>query len=68
MSKYGVSPLTGFLPEAEPLQVLSDQRFAPWERLIRTIPGRLHARNVRGAIDALPLIDATPLLGVRTKL
>lgn len=62
LSEYGVSPRTGFLPEVEPLQMLSDQRFAPWECLIRTIPGRLHAQNVRSAIDALPLLDVTPLL------
>lgn len=62
LSQYGVSPRTGFLPEVEPLQMLPDPRFSSWERLIHTIPARLHARNVRDAIKALPELDASPLL------
>uniref|UniRef100_A0A6A7GDR1 Dioxygenase n=1 Tax=Hirondellea gigas TaxID=1518452 RepID=A0A6A7GDR1_9CRUS len=60
LRKFDVSPISGFLPEVEPLKCLPDG-FLVWEELIQSIPSRLHAQNIRTAVESMPVLDITSL-------
>ncbi|KAF9173513.1 hypothetical protein BGX20_003009, partial [Mortierella sp. AD010] len=47
LSDYDISPVTGFLPVEEPLQILPDPYFAPWEEVFQQFNGLLLASRLR---------------------
>ncbi|KAF9896278.1 hypothetical protein BX616_007773, partial [Lobosporangium transversale] len=47
LEDYDISPVTGFLPVDEPLEVLSDPYFAPWEETFKIFNGLLLASRIR---------------------
>ncbi|KAL1918908.1 uncharacterized protein VTP21DRAFT_2289 [Calcarisporiella thermophila] len=61
LEDYGISPATGFLPEAPPLRRLISDEFAPWEEALDDLHGLLLTRRVRERIRQLPLLDVTKL-------
>ncbi|KAG0372248.1 hypothetical protein BGX24_000515 [Mortierella sp. AD032] len=61
LSDYDISPITGFLPVEEPLQVLPDPYFAPWEETFQKFNGLLLASRLRQYVNELPVLDAARL-------
>lgn len=53
LAEFGVSPITGFLPEADPLRRLPSA-FDAWENLAIDLPKALMSDYVRRMIEALP--------------
>jgi indoleamine 2,3-dioxygenase len=51
LSDYDISPITGFLPVEEPLQVLPDPYFAPWEETFQKFNGLLLASRLRQYVN-----------------
>ncbi|KAG9065933.1 hypothetical protein KI688_002230 [Linnemannia hyalina] len=61
LSEYDISPITGFLPVEEPLQVLPNPYFAPWEETFQKFNGLLLASRLRQYVNELPVLDAAKL-------
>ncbi|KAG0024420.1 hypothetical protein BGZ80_003088 [Entomortierella chlamydospora] len=61
LSDYDISPVTGFLPVEEPLQILPDPYFAPWEEVFQQFNGLLLASRLRQRAQELPVLDASRL-------
>ncbi|KAG0198806.1 hypothetical protein BGX28_007793, partial [Mortierella sp. GBA30] len=61
LSDYDISPVTGFLPAEEPLQILPDPYFAPWEETFQQFNGLLLASRLRQRANELPVLDASRL-------
>ncbi|KAG0093876.1 hypothetical protein BGZ92_000587 [Podila epicladia] len=61
LEDYDISPVTGFLPQDEPLKILPDPYFAPWEETFRNFNGLLLASRLRQRVNELPLLDAARL-------
>ncbi|KAI1319825.1 hypothetical protein EDD11_002819 [Mortierella claussenii] len=61
LTDYDISPVTGFLPAEEPLQILPDPYFAPWEDTFKTFNGLLLASRIRQHVQELPILDASRL-------
>lgn len=60
-SKYSVTP-NGFLPSAEPLAVLPDAYYQPWETLASSLPKLLQTNSFRAHVDAeLPVLSTSRL-------
>ncbi|KAI8594413.1 hypothetical protein EDD21DRAFT_421766, partial [Dissophora ornata] len=51
LSEYDISPVTGFLPAEEPLQILPDPYFAPWEETFKSFNGLLLASRLRQRVS-----------------
>ncbi|KAF9196951.1 hypothetical protein BGZ50_004538 [Haplosporangium sp. Z 11] len=61
LTDYDISPVTGFLPAEEPLEVLPDPYFAPWEETFRHFNGLLLASRIRQRVkEVLPASLAVP--------
>jgi indoleamine 2,3-dioxygenase len=60
LSSYGIDPVRGFVPAADPLPRLGP-RYAPWERLARRIPYLLMTGRLRPAVAALPVLPIDAL-------
>ncbi|KAH8886049.1 indoleamine 2,3-dioxygenase [Thozetella sp. PMI_491] len=52
----GAVTINGFLPATQPLTVLRDQYYAPWESLIRLLPLLIQSGSLRKDIDELPVL------------
>ncbi|KAF9981155.1 hypothetical protein BGZ75_007589 [Mortierella antarctica] len=61
LADYDISPVTGFLPAEEPLQILPDPYFAPWEETFQQFSSLLLASSLRQRANELPLLDASRL-------
>ncbi|KAF9361398.1 hypothetical protein BGX26_003531 [Mortierella sp. AD094] len=61
LNDYDISPVTGFLPAEEPLQILPDPYFAPWEETFQQFNGLLLASRLRQRAQELPVLDASRL-------
>ncbi|KAF9585890.1 hypothetical protein BGW38_000203 [Lunasporangiospora selenospora] len=61
LENYDISPVTGFLPAEEPLRVLPDPYFAPWEAAFQDFNGLLLASRLRQRVVELPILDASRL-------
>ncbi|KAF9391819.1 hypothetical protein CPB97_005227 [Podila verticillata] len=62
LEDYDISPVTGFLPQDEPLKILPDPYFAPWEETFCHFNGLLLASRLRQRVNELPLLDAALLV------
>ncbi len=60
MQRYGIHPVRGFLPAADPLVRLPAE-YAAWDELGAALPALLAAGQARTAIAALPLLDPQSL-------
>ncbi|RMG56756.1 MAG: hypothetical protein D6722_25890 [Bacteroidetes bacterium] len=60
LKRYSVHPTAGFLPARPPLRRLPGA-FRAWEALARDLSARLQAGCLRPAVEALPILDPTPL-------
>ena len=58
---YDVSPLTGFLPEDLPLEILPDPYYRPWETVVGNLQALLLSRRLRLVIDQLPVLSTEHL-------
>ena len=56
LQDYDISPVTGFLPEAPPLQRLPNPYFEPWESAVQDLNGLLLAGRLRERIDMVRLL------------
>lgn len=63
-SDYGVSPVTGFLPEALPLERLPIE-FEAWEVIVDGLNEYIQNGTVREKIDGMPLLPAGKLTSTR---
>ncbi|CAO3564753.1 unnamed protein product [Mortierella alpina] len=61
LADYDISPVSGFLPAEEPLQILPDPYFAPWEETFQQFNGLLLASRLRQRVNELPCLDASRL-------
>jgi indoleamine 2,3-dioxygenase len=61
LKRFGISAECGFLAEPDPLPELPGA-FGAWEQLGRDLPKLLLADRARGALEALPTIDASALV------
>ncbi|KAF9963831.1 hypothetical protein BGZ65_010473 [Modicella reniformis] len=61
LADYDISPVTGFLPTEEPLQILPDPYFTLWEETFKCFNGLLLASRLRQRVQELPVLDATRL-------
>ncbi|KAI8354831.1 Indoleamine 2,3-dioxygenase [Mortierella sp. GBAus27b] len=61
LADYDISPVTGFLPTEEPLEILPDPYFAPWEETFKCFNGLLLASRLRQRVQELPVLDAARL-------
>eukprot|EP01135_Chromosphaera_perkinsii_P003150 Nk52_evm39s236 gene=Nk52_evmTU39s236 len=67
LKDYDVSPLTGFLPEKEPLGCLPEY-FKPWEDIAGDIGQLVLTGNIRDKVlNQLPLLDYQKLESTREK-
>lgn len=58
---YDVSPLTGFLPEALPVETLPDPYYRSWEAVVANLQAFLLSKRLRGVIDRLPVLSTDHL-------
>ncbi|KAL4922334.1 Indoleamine 2,3-dioxygenase [Aspergillus aurantiobrunneus] len=61
LGKYEVSLRNGFLPDAPPLQSLSDPYYAPWENVAQALTARIYAGTIRQAVESLPVLSTSNL-------
>ncbi|KAG0936168.1 hypothetical protein G6F57_008091 [Rhizopus arrhizus] len=61
LEKYGISPVTGFLPSKPPMQRLPQADFAPWENMLDGLHEALANQTIRKDIQKLPLLDSSRL-------
>ena len=62
LETYGISLVTGFVPQNDPLECLPEQ-YAAWEAIAPRIGPLIRARQLRRALASLPQLDATFLRG-----
>lgn len=55
LADYDISPVTGFLPIEEPLQILPDPYFSPWEETFKCFNGLLLASRIRQRVHEVKL-------------
>lgn len=55
LEDYDISPVTGFLPAEEPLEILEDPYFAPWEDTFKCFNGLLLASRLRQRVQEVGL-------------
>ncbi len=60
LREYDVDPVRGFLPAADPLEVLP-AGFEEWERVGRRVSGLLVAGQLRSTLEALPIPEVEAL-------
>ena len=60
LSHYHVDPVTGFVPPV-PLPLRLPERYAPWDALVPEMSALIRSRRMRGALRALPELDASSL-------
>ncbi|KAK4224226.1 Indoleamine 2,3-dioxygenase [Podospora fimiseda] len=51
----------GFLPQDQPLNVLPDSYYEPWERLAKDLPLLLQEQTLRSRVDRLPVLSINHL-------
>jgi indoleamine 2,3-dioxygenase len=51
----------GFLPVKQPLKVLPDEYYQPWERIIAKLPVLLREKTIRNGIDNLEILRTVRL-------
>lgn len=56
LDDYSVSSVDGFLSTGLPLQKLPHDYYAPWEKLAPYLPELIRTGQIRGLIDALPVL------------
>ncbi|KAI3654123.1 hypothetical protein MP228_000842 [Amoeboaphelidium protococcarum] len=61
LKDYGISEVTGFMPEKEPLRRLPGA-FEAWEEIVDDIGPLLIALKLRHRVEVLPQLDVTPLM------
>ncbi|ROW07641.1 hypothetical protein VPNG_06817 [Cytospora leucostoma] len=61
LSKYGISPTHGFLPEVLPLTRLPDPYYNKWEAIAANLQALILSRRLRGVIDRLPVLSTIGL-------
>ncbi|KAJ5168997.1 Indoleamine 2-3-dioxygenase [Penicillium canariense] len=59
LDDYAVSPLHGFLPNGLPLQKLPHAYYAEWENLAVRLPDLIKTGQIRGSVNALPVLTTT---------
>jgi len=57
LSDYDVSPRNGFLPSENPIEVLPDAYYSPWEAIIRNLQGLILSNRLRGVVDNLRVLS-----------
>lgn len=60
LPSYNISD-NGFLPAEVPLSRLPDDYYQPWEAIMEVLPELLELRQVRQAVDSLPVLDTSRL-------
>lgn len=63
LSRYAVSPQSGFLPNESPIEKLGDGYYSPWETIVVDLPGYIQSGTVRSAIESLPILSTSKLQG-----
>lgn len=63
LEDYGISPITGFLPEDQP-QVLLPEVYAPWLFIAGNLSTLIKTNQLRAKVDSMPVIDAGKLHSV----
>lgn len=61
---YGISPVTGFLPEAQPLKRLPVE-YEAWEAIVDKLPEHILNGTLRERIERMPLLQAGKLSSPR---
>ncbi|PGH09475.1 indoleamine 2,3-dioxygenase [Blastomyces parvus] len=61
LEDYGLSPVTGFLPEEAPLQRLPDPYYAKWESIVSSLQALLLSHRLRPTIDNMPILSTANL-------
>ncbi|KAK9462273.1 Indoleamine 2,3-dioxygenase [Lipomyces oligophaga] len=66
---YDISPSTGFVPEALPLDKLDDPYYSPWEVAIGDLPSLIMTRTIRMFVDspAFPVLSIARLVDDRQR-
>lgn len=57
---YGISPITGFLPEKQPLARLPDE-YSCWEAAVSDLPALIHTKQLRSIVDKMPVLSVGKL-------
>lgn len=60
LEDYGISPITGFLPEKQPLGRLPEQ-YSCWEAAVSDLPALIHTKQIRAVIDEMPVLSVGKL-------
>lgn len=53
---YDVSSEYGFLPADPPPELLPDPYYAPWNRVAHSLQSLLRSRQLRAAVDCMPIL------------
>ncbi|KAJ5372590.1 Indoleamine 2-3-dioxygenase [Penicillium concentricum] len=61
LRQYGVSAISGFLPETKPLEKLPDPLYSPWESIVNGLPQLLKTDTLSDAVDNLPVLSTAKL-------
>lgn len=61
LADYGISPVHGFLPDEEPLEMLSNPYYIKWEAIVSKLQPLLLSRRLHEVIDSLPVLSARHL-------
>lgn len=61
LDDYGISPVSGFLPDQLPLQRLPDPYYAKWETIVSNLQGLLLSRRLRPVANSLPILSTAHL-------
>lgn len=58
LADYDISPVHGFLPDEEPLEMLSNPYYIKWEAIVSKMQPLLLSRRLHEVIDSLPVLSA----------
>ncbi|KAJ5200084.1 Indoleamine 2-3-dioxygenase [Penicillium cf. griseofulvum] len=61
LRQYGISAISGFLPEKKPLEKLPDPLYSPWESIVNGLPQLIKTDSLSDAIDNLPVLSTAKL-------
>lgn len=61
LSRYGVSPQNGFLPDVLPLSRLPDPYYNKWEAVATNLQALILSRRLRAVVERLPVLSTIGL-------
>lgn len=61
LQDYGLSPVTGFLPQQPPLSRLPQKYYKPWETVMESLTDLLLTARLKEVVDDMPLLEIDEL-------